>query len=190
MDLYRASSTFIGQDKRIFWALNQNRKYSLIRRLYHLLWVLKITVVTVVMKMMIHTSEQNNLLRSLLMPRSHIHGSPRRFSYGLNLTDDPGNANFHSPIRMHYIWMIKYYYVWLGMRYGKPRINTDCHEWCRIVSVANPASSPWMCDLGIKSQYRFTVRLKWVKSTVSVESRVFGLNLWGGGKYFRMFSYS
>ena len=30
---------------------------------------------------------------------------------------------------------------------------------------------------------------KWVKSTVSVDSRVFGLNLWGGGKYFRMFSY-
>ena len=27
-----------------------------------------------------------------LMPRSHIHGSPRRFYYGLNLTDDPGNA--------------------------------------------------------------------------------------------------
>ena len=38
------------------------------------------------------------------------------------------------------------------------------------------------------TQYRFTVRLKWVKSTVSIESRVFGLNLWGGGKYFRMFS--
>ena len=44
-----------------------------------------------------------------------------------------------------------------------------------------------LCD---HTQYRFTVRLKWVKSTVSVESRVFGLNLWGGGKYFRMFSYS
>ena len=27
-----------------------------------------------------------------LMPRSHFHGSPRRFYYGLNLTDDPGNA--------------------------------------------------------------------------------------------------
>ena len=46
-----------------------------------------------------------------LMPRSHIHGSPRRFYYGLNLTDDPGNANFRSPIRMHYIRMIKQYYV-------------------------------------------------------------------------------
>ena len=47
----------------------------------------------------------------LLMPRSHIHGSPRRFYYGLNLTDDPGNANFRSPIWMHYICMIKDYYV-------------------------------------------------------------------------------
>ena len=27
-----------------------------------------------------------------LMPRSHIHGSPRWFYYGLNLTDDPENA--------------------------------------------------------------------------------------------------
>ena len=39
------------------------------------------------------------------------------------------------------------------------------------------------------TQYRFTVRLKLVKSTVSVEVRVFGLNLLGGGKYFGMFSY-
>ena len=35
------------------------------------------------------------------MPRSHIHGSPRRFHCGLSLTDDPGNANFRSLIRMH-----------------------------------------------------------------------------------------
>ena len=35
----------------------------------------------------------------------------RRFYYGLNLTDDPGNANFRSPILKHYIRMIKYYYV-------------------------------------------------------------------------------
>ena len=42
----------------------------------------------------------------MLMPRSHIHGSPRRFYYGLNLTDDPRNANFRSPIRIHYIRMI------------------------------------------------------------------------------------
>ena len=46
-----------------------------------------------------------------VMPRSHIHGSPRRFYYGLNLTDDPGNVNFRNPIRMHYIRMIKYYYI-------------------------------------------------------------------------------
>ena len=84
------------------------------------------------------------------LPRSHIHGSPRQSFYGLNLTDDPGNANFRRPIRMHYIRMIKYYYVWLRMQYGKLRTNTDCYEWCRIVSVANPASSAWMCDLGIK----------------------------------------
>ena len=63
-----------------------------------------------------------------LMPRSHIHGSPRRFYYGLNFTDDPGNANFRSPIQMHNIRMIKYYYVWLRMQYGKLRTNTDCHE--------------------------------------------------------------
>ena len=36
-----------------------------------------------------------------LMTRSHIHGSPRRFHYGLNLTDNPGNASFRSPIQMH-----------------------------------------------------------------------------------------
>ena len=36
-----------------------------------------------------------------IMPRSHIHGSPRRFHYGLDLTDDPGNVIFCSPIRMH-----------------------------------------------------------------------------------------
>ena len=49
-----------------------------------------------------------------------------------------------------YIRMIKYYYVWLRMQYGKLRTNTDCHEWCLVASVANPASSPWMCDLGIR----------------------------------------
>ena len=36
-----------------------------------------------------------------LMIRSHIHGSPRRFHYGSNPTDDPGNDNLRSPIRMH-----------------------------------------------------------------------------------------
>ena len=82
-----------------------------------------------------------------LMPRSHIHGSPPQIYYILNLTDDPGNANFRIPIRMHYIPIIKYYYVWLRMQYGKLRTITDCHE---CTSMANPASSPWMCDLGIR----------------------------------------
>ena len=36
-----------------------------------------------------------------LMPRSHIQGSPRRFHYRSNLTDDPRNAIFRSPTRMH-----------------------------------------------------------------------------------------
>ena len=38
---------------------------------------------------------------TMVMPRSHIHGSPGQFHYGSNLTDDPGNAIFSSPIRMH-----------------------------------------------------------------------------------------
>ena len=66
--------------------------------------------------------------RHVLMPRSHIHGSPRRFYYGFNLTDDPGYTKIRSPIRMHYIRMIKYYYVGLRMQYGKLRTNTVCHE--------------------------------------------------------------
>ena len=49
-------------------------------------------------------------------------------------------------------------YVWLSTtKYnygcGKLRTNTDRHEWCLIVSVANRASSPWMCDLGITFQF-------------------------------------
>ena len=35
------------------------------------------------------------------MPRSYIHESPRWFHYGSNPTDDSGNDNFRSPIRMH-----------------------------------------------------------------------------------------
>ena len=46
---------------------------------------------------------------------SHIHGSPRRFYFKLNLTDDPGNANIRSLIRMLNIRMIKYYNLWLRM---------------------------------------------------------------------------
>jgi hypothetical protein len=38
----------------------------------------------------------------VLLPRSHINGSPRQFYDGLNLTDDPGYANFLCTIRMRY----------------------------------------------------------------------------------------
>ena len=69
----------------------------------------------------------------LLMPRSHIHGSPRRFYCGLNLTDDPENANFRCPIRMHYNCMMKYYYVCstdairkATDQNGLPRMMPDC----------------------------------------------------------------
>ena len=41
---------------------------------------------------------QNSVNKTLW---SHIHGSPRRFHHGSNLTDDPGNAIFRSLIRMH-----------------------------------------------------------------------------------------
>ena len=105
-----------------------------------------------------HIYERYHHFGAYFMPRSHIHGSPRRFYYGLNLTDDPGNANFRSPIRMHYIRMIKYHYVWLRMQYGKLRTYTDCHEWCQIVSVANPASGPWICELGITGIWCFAMK--------------------------------
>ena len=41
---------------------------------------------------------QNSVNKTLW---SHIHGSPRRFHHGSNLTDDPGNAIFRSLTRMH-----------------------------------------------------------------------------------------
>ena len=53
----------------------------------------------------------SSIYKNSVMPRSYFQGSPSSFYYGLNLTDDPGNANFLSPIRMHYIRMMKYYYV-------------------------------------------------------------------------------
>ena len=95
------------------------------------------------------------------MPRTHIHGSLRRIYYGLNRTDDPRNVNFRSPIRMHYIRIFKYYYVWLRMQYGNLQTNTDCHE---CTSVANPASHPGMCDLGITLYRRvYAWRAGWRK---------------------------
>ena len=50
----------------------------------------------------------NNLMHTLLtavvylMPKSHIHGSPWRFEYGLNLTDATEKAKFRTPIRIRY----------------------------------------------------------------------------------------
>ena len=45
-----------------------------------------------------------------VMPRSHIYGSPRRFHYGSNPTDDPGNDNFRSTIGMHNASTTRYDY--------------------------------------------------------------------------------
>ena len=76
----------------------------------------------------------------ILMPRSHIHESPRRFHYRLNLTDDPGNANFPSSIRMHFIrtCMIKYYYCTYD--YG---CNTESYGSIRI-ATNDAGLYPWL----------------------------------------------
>ena len=71
------------------------------------------------------------------MPRSHIHGSPRRFHYGSNPKDDPGNDNFHSPILMHNSSTTTYDYGCNMEMYGLMWIATD-----DAVSVANPVSNP------------------------------------------------
>ena len=60
-----------------------------------------------------------------LMPRSHIQGSPRRFHYGSNLTDDPGNNNFRSAMRMHNASTTTYDYGCNTEIYGLIRIATD-----------------------------------------------------------------
>ena len=59
------------------------------------------------------------------MPRSHIHGSLRRFHYGSNPTDEPGNDNFRSPIRMHNASTTTYDYGCNTEIYGLIRIATD-----------------------------------------------------------------
>ena len=60
-----------------------------------------------------------------VMPRSHIHGSIRRFHYGLNPTDDPGSDNFCSPIRMHNASTTTYDYGCNTEIYRLIRIATD-----------------------------------------------------------------
>ena len=59
------------------------------------------------------------------MPRSHIHGSPRRFHYGSKPTDDQGNDNFCSPIQMHNASITTYDYGCNTEIYGLIRIATD-----------------------------------------------------------------
>ena len=73
------------------------------------------------------------------MPRSHIHGSPRRFHCGLNLTDDPGNANFHSMIRMHSV-------VTTGLDYG---CNTESYGSVQI-ATNDAGSYPWLIRRSIR----------------------------------------
>ena len=59
------------------------------------------------------------------MPRPHIHGSPRRFHYGSNPTDDPGNDNSRSPILMHNASTATYDYGCNTEIYGLIQIATD-----------------------------------------------------------------
>ena len=60
-----------------------------------------------------------------LMPRSHIHGSPRRFRYGSNPTDDPGKVIFRSQRRMHNASTTTSDYGCNTEIYGLIRIATD-----------------------------------------------------------------
>ena len=60
-----------------------------------------------------------------IMPRSHIHGSPRRSHYGSNPTDDRGNDNFRSLIQMHNASTTTYEYRCNTGIYGLIRIATD-----------------------------------------------------------------
>ena len=62
----------------------------------------------------------------ILMPRSHMQGSPsRRFHYGSNPTDDPGNDNFRCPILMNNASTATYDYGCNTEIYGLIRIATD-----------------------------------------------------------------
>ena len=79
------------------------------------------------------------------MTRSHIYGSLRLFHYGSNPTDDPGNDNFHSPIRMHNLRTTTYEYGCNTEIYGLIRIATDdagsypwqiLHQTCECVTWA------------------------------------------------------
>ena len=73
------------------------------------------------------------------MPRSHIHGSPHWFYYGLNLTDDPENANFRSLIRMHSV-------VATSLDYG---CNTESYGPVQI-ATNDAGSYPWLIRRSIR----------------------------------------
>ena len=68
-----------------------------------------------------------------VMPRSHIHGSPRRFHYGLNPTDDPENDNVRSPIRVLYASTTTF----------DNGCNTEIYRLIRI-STDDAGSYPWL----------------------------------------------
>ena len=67
------------------------------------------------------------------MPRSHINGSPRRFHYGSNPRDDPGNDNFRSPMRIHNASTTTYVYG----------CNTEIYRLIRI-ATDDAGSYPWL----------------------------------------------
>ena len=78
------------------------------------IWLINLSLISI----------KENLLFSVI-PRSHIHGSPRRFHYGSNPTDDPGYDNFRSPMQMHYASTTTYDYGCNTEIYGLIRIATD-----------------------------------------------------------------
>ena len=72
------------------------------------------------------------------MPRSHIHESPRRFHYGSNPTDDPGNYNFRSLIQMHNASTTTYDYRCNMEIYGLIRIAMDdagLYPWLILLQI-------------------------------------------------------
>ena len=82
-----------------------------------------------------------------LMPRSHIHGSPRRFQYVSKPTDDPGNDNFRCPIRMHNASTTTY-------DYG---LNTEIYGLIRIATY-DAGSYPWLLPRQIRECVTWALR--------------------------------
>ena len=92
------------------------------------------------------------------MLRSHTHGSPRRFHYGSNPTDIPGNENFRSPIRMPDASTTTYDYGCNTEIYGLIRIATDdagSYPWLILRQIRECVT--WALDLLMFGTY-FYVR--------------------------------